>query len=86
VISVTEARERIASAFKTVAGERVPIADAGARVLAEDVKALLGQPPEPVSSMDGYALRAADAKAPGVKAKRCASSPVASCRMAQMQS
>jgi molybdopterin molybdotransferase len=75
VISVAEARDRIASAFTTVGNETVAIADAGARVLGEDVKARLSQPPEPVSSMDGYALRAADAKASGARLKQIGSAP-----------
>ena len=75
MISVAEARARIASAFKTVEAERVAIADADARVLAEDVSARASQPPEPVSSMDGYALRAADTTSPGAKLKQIGSAP-----------
>ncbi|MEO7243730.1 MAG: gephyrin-like molybdotransferase Glp [Rubrivivax sp.] len=39
--------------------------DALGRVLAEDVRSLLDVPPADNSSMDGYALRAADVPAPG---------------------
>lgn len=40
--------------------ERVPLADALGRVLAEDVTAERDQPPFPRSPLDGYAVRAAD--------------------------
>ena len=38
----------------------VPLADAEGRVLAEDLAARRTQPPQDVSAMDGYAVRAAD--------------------------
>jgi len=41
----------------------VPIADAANRVLAEDVVASIDHPPAPMSAMDGYAVRTADARA-----------------------
>ena len=40
--------------------ERVSLADALGRVLAEDVTAERDQPPFPRSPLDGYAVRAAD--------------------------
>lgn len=40
--------------------ETVPLAEADGRTLAEDLKATRSQPPAAVSSMDGYAVRAAD--------------------------
>jgi molybdopterin molybdotransferase len=40
--------------------ERVALAEAEGRVLAEDLAALRTQPPDDVSAMDGYAVRAAD--------------------------
>lgn len=61
MIPVAEARERIASAFRPTGSETIAIGEAAGRVLAEDARARLGQPPAPVSSMDGYAVRAADA-------------------------
>lgn len=61
MIPVSEARERIASAFKPTGSETIAIGEAAGRVLAEDARARLNQPPAPVSSMDGYAVRAADA-------------------------
>ncbi|HXM00864.1 MAG TPA: gephyrin-like molybdotransferase Glp [Rhizomicrobium sp.] len=63
MISVEEAIRRIVAGFSPVAAETVPIADAASRVLAEDMSARLDQPPSPASSMDGYAVRAADAVA-----------------------
>lgn len=41
--------------------EHIALDDAHGRVLAEDLKALRTQPPEDMSAMDGYAVRAADA-------------------------
>jgi molybdopterin molybdotransferase len=40
--------------------ETVPLAEADGRTLAEDLRATRSQPPAAVSSMDGYAVRAAD--------------------------
>ena len=65
MISVEEAVERIVAVFAPLEAERIAIGDAAGRVLAEDALALANQPPDAVSSMDGYALRAADAAQPG---------------------
>lgn len=65
MISVDEATARVASAFSPVESESVAIGEAAGRILAEDARARLTQPPAPMSSMDGYAVRAADvAKVP----------------------
>jgi len=40
--------------------ERVPLADAAGRVLAEPAAAVVDLPPFPSSAMDGYAVRSAD--------------------------
>ncbi len=61
MIPVDDAVARIVSAFAPVEGETVPLRHASGRVLAEDVHARMNQPPAPVSAMDGYALKAADA-------------------------
>jgi molybdopterin molybdotransferase len=61
MISVDEAVERIASAFEALNSERVSIAEALGRVLAEAVVAAFDQPPAPMSAMDGYAVRASEA-------------------------
>ncbi|HXC57221.1 MAG TPA: gephyrin-like molybdotransferase Glp [Rhizomicrobium sp.] len=65
MISVDEAVARIAGAFAPLAGETVAVGDAAGRVLAEKAVARASQPPASVSSMDGYAVRAADAAKPG---------------------
>jgi molybdopterin molybdotransferase len=61
MISVDEAVQRVTAAFAPVETETVSLGDAQGRVLAEDAKARLDQPPFPVSAMDGYAVRAGDA-------------------------
>jgi molybdopterin molybdotransferase len=47
--------------------ETLPLSEAGGRVLARDVEALRTHPPFAASAMDGYALRSADAAAPGAE-------------------
>ena len=61
MISVEEAEARIVAALHPTNAETVSIADAAGRVLAADAIAKYDQPPAPVSSMDGYAVRATDA-------------------------
>ncbi|MEI9993340.1 MAG: gephyrin-like molybdotransferase Glp [Rhizomicrobium sp.] len=75
MISVDEARARIVAAFSPTAAEIVAIGDAAGRVLAADAVAKASQPPQAVSSMDGYALRAADAAQPGVTLRVIGASP-----------
>ena len=60
MISVAEARSRITAGLPAMAPETVALAEAFGRVLAEDVRARVTQPPVAVSAMDGYAVRAAD--------------------------
>jgi len=60
MLSVEEALERVLSAFHPLEPERVPILEALGRVLAEEVYADVDIPPYANSSMDGYAVRAAD--------------------------
>ncbi len=65
MLSVAEARTRILEAFAPLSAEQVALPAALGRVLAEEVRARLTQPPFDVSAMDGYAVRAADvAKVP----------------------
>jgi molybdopterin molybdotransferase len=64
MISVDDAVARITKAFAPLSFETVPIAQAAGRVLAQDAVARMDQPPAPMSAMDGYAVRAAEA-APG---------------------
>jgi molybdopterin molybdotransferase len=63
MIPVQEATDRILAAFAPLAAETVPLREALGRVLAEPVVARLDHPPQPVSAMDGYAVRAADVAA-----------------------
>lgn len=60
MISVAEAYAKIAAGLKLLPTEIVPIGEALGRVLAEPAAARVSMPPVAVSSMDGYALRAAD--------------------------
>ena len=60
MISVGDALGRILGAAKPLGSESVPLAEALGRVLAEPVVARCTQPPDDLSAMDGYAVRAAD--------------------------
>ncbi|GAB4354591.1 MAG: molybdopterin molybdotransferase MoeA [Oricola sp.] len=60
LIPVAEARARLLAEAEPLPAETVPLEDARGRVLARDLPALRTQPPEAVSAMDGYAVRAAD--------------------------
>lgn len=60
MISVEEARDRILAAFAPLPAELVSLERALGRVLAETVTARVTQPPQAVSAMDGYAVRAAE--------------------------
>jgi molybdopterin molybdotransferase len=60
MISVEEAQETILSKIGRLGRERVHLANAMGRVLAEDVTAPSPIPPWANSAMDGYAVRAAD--------------------------
>lgn len=63
MVSVPDALARVLADVAPVAAETVPLAAALNRVLAADIAARRTQPPFPVSAMDGYAVRAADAVA-----------------------
>src|SRR5712691_10433905 len=60
LLSVGEALARVLDGVKPLPQEAAPLTDAQGRVLACDVVALRTQPPEDLSAMDGYAVRAAD--------------------------
>jgi len=62
-LSVAEALTRVTRGLAPLETERVELKDACGRVLAEDVAAILTQPPFDASAMDGYAVRAADVAA-----------------------
>ena len=67
MISVEEALERILARVGTLGEEQVPLTRALGRVLAHAVSSTLDLPPWPNSSMDGYALRGADATGASTK-------------------
>lgn len=60
LISVEAALKSLLAGVKQTNIEQVPLLDAGARVLAKDVRATRTQPPFSASAMDGYAVRASD--------------------------
>ena len=62
MLDVETAQARIFQAFEPLPAELVPLQQARGRVLAEPVAASRDQPPAAVSAMDGYAVRAADAR------------------------
>lgn len=62
---VEEALRALLDGIEATETERVGLAAARGRVLAEDLVALRTQPPFDAAAMDGWALRAADVAAPG---------------------
>jgi len=68
MISVEQALGHLFKLVSPLGVEMVPIDQAGGRVLARPVAARLTQPPFDASSMDGYAIRAEDAR-PGATLK-----------------
>ena len=62
MLDVATAQARIFQAFEPLPAELVPLQQARGRVLAEPVVAMRDQPPAAVSAMDGYAVRALDAR------------------------
>ncbi len=60
MITVEDARALLFDLVETLAVETVPLAEAAGRVLAKDVSATRDQPPFAASSMDGYAVKAAE--------------------------
>jgi len=75
MISVEEATSRIVKAFSKIESETISISDAEGRVLARDAIAANTQPPDDVSSMDGYAVRAVDVAQAGAKLKTIGIAP-----------
>jgi molybdopterin molybdotransferase len=66
MLSVAEARARILAGLAPLPAEIVALPEAWGRVLAADISARVAVPPANVSSMDGYAVRAADLASPPV--------------------
>ena len=58
--TIEEALALVLERVRTAAPEQVPVAAAGRRIAAADVRAAVDLPPFPSSAMDGYAVRAAD--------------------------
>jgi molybdopterin molybdotransferase len=60
LLSIEEALGRVLARARPLEPERVPLADAAGRVLAEDVASRVDLPPFPSSAMDGFAVHSAD--------------------------
>jgi molybdopterin molybdotransferase len=60
LLTLEEAQERVLERARPLSPELVPIAEAGGRVTAEEVRAQVDLPPFASSAMDGFAVRAAD--------------------------
>ena len=60
LLTFEEAQKRVLALARVLAAERVPLEQAASRVLAEDVRAPADSPAFDASTMDGYAVRAAD--------------------------
>jgi molybdopterin molybdotransferase len=60
LLTIEEAQQRVLGHAGRLPAESVPIAEAGGRVSAEDVRARVDLPPFASSAMDGFAVRAAD--------------------------
>lgn len=65
LLSVDDALQRILKLIHPLPAEQVAIRQALGRVLAHDIRAEINLPPFPNSSMDGYAVRAADVASAG---------------------
>lgn len=65
LMPVDDALRQLLTGVAPLGLENVPLARANGRILAADLAATRTQPPFPASSMDGYALRAADCAAAG---------------------
>ena len=62
LVSVEEAQRAVLACVRPLPAERVALADAHRRVLAEDAHAAVDLPPFRSSAMDGFALRATDTR------------------------
>ncbi len=64
LLGLEEAQRRLIAMAEPLPPIDLPIAEAGGRWLARDVAALRCQPPDPMSAMDGYAMRQCDLPGP----------------------
>src|SRR5690554_5246705 len=62
MITVEEALSKLFALVRPLEPETVPLTAAAGRVMARDAVARRDQPPFDASAMDGYALRAAEAR------------------------
>src|SRR5450432_2756745 len=69
LMPVTEALSAVLDSAEPLPEEMIALDAAHHRVLARDVAALRTQPPQAMSAMDGYAVRAADAPDTTVRLK-----------------
>src|SRR4051794_31312042 len=69
LMPVAEALSAVLADTEPLPEEMIALDAAHHRVLARDLVALRTQPPEPMSAMDGYAVRAADAGHSGARLK-----------------
>src|SRR5215213_4415600 len=60
LLTIDEALAQVLARVRALPSERVPLAAAAGRVLAEDGRAAVDLPPFPSSAMDGFAVRSAD--------------------------
>src|SRR6185437_14802871 len=60
LLTLEAAQALVLERARPLPAERVPLAQAAGRVLAETATALVDLPPFPSSAMDGYAVRSAD--------------------------
>jgi molybdopterin molybdotransferase len=60
LLTLEEAQRLILERVRALPAERLPLAEAGGRILAEPALAAVDLPPFPSSAMDGFALRAGD--------------------------
>jgi molybdopterin molybdotransferase len=70
MIPVSEALQHVAENVSLASSEDVALMDCLGRVVASDLASRLSHPPLAVSSMDGYALKAADTENPPVVLKQ----------------
>src|SRR3954452_3222247 len=66
---VADALAAVLAGADPLGEEMVALEEAHHRVLARDIAALRTQPPQAMSAMDGYAVRAADASRVGARLK-----------------
>jgi molybdopterin molybdotransferase len=69
LMPVADALAAILAGAEPLPEEMVALDSAYHRVLARDLVALRTQPPQPMSAMDGYAVRSADASQPGARVR-----------------